>query len=67
MNWKNKMDHKKAIKIGFSCLILCLMGLCFVEFAVAEDGVPGYYDWRWYATSHIGKYTTANFISSKRW
>jgi hypothetical protein len=54
------MDHKKAIKIGFSCLILCLMGLCFVEFAVAEDSVPGYYDWRWYATSHIGEYTTAS-------
>ena len=53
------MDHKKAIKIGFSCLILCLMGLCFVEFAVAEDSIPGYYDWRWYATSHIGEYTTA--------
>lgn len=54
------MDHKKAIKIGLSCLILCLMGLCFVEFAVAEDSIPGYYDWRWYATSHIGEYTTAS-------
>ena len=53
------MDHKKAIKIGFSCLILCLMELFFVEFAVAEDSGSGYYDWKWYVTSHIGEYTTA--------
>ena len=59
MNWKDKMDHKKAIKIGFSCLILCLMELFFVEFAVAEDSGSGYYDWKWYVTSHIGEYTTA--------
>lgn len=53
------MDHKKATKIGFACLILCLMGLCFVGFAVAEDSVPGYYDWKWYVTLHIGEYTIA--------
>jgi len=53
------MDHKKAIKIGFACLILCLMGLCFVEFAFAEDSRLGYYDWKWYATLHIGEYTIA--------
>ena len=53
------MDHKKATKIGFACLILCLMGLCFVGFAVEEDSVPGYYDWKWYVTSHIGEYTIA--------
>jgi hypothetical protein len=53
------MDHQKATNIGFSCLILCLMGLCFIGFAVAEDSVPGYYDWKCYVTSHIGEYTTA--------
>ena len=60
MNWKDKMDPKKTTKIGFACLILCLMGLCFVGFAVAEDSVPGYYDWKWYVTSHIGEYTIAS-------
>jgi len=48
------MDLKKAIKIGFACSILCLMGLCFVGFAIVEDSGPCYYDWKWYATSHIG-------------
>ena len=56
------MDHTKAIKIGFTYLILCLMELCFVGFAIAEDNEPCFYDWTWYATSHMGEYTTAHQV-----
>jgi hypothetical protein len=41
------MDHKKAIKIGFTSLILCLIGLCLVPLVVAEDSGAGYYDGKW--------------------
>ncbi len=54
------MDHKKAIKIGFISLILCLIGLCLVPLVVAEDSDAGYDDWKWYTTDHIGEYNKAS-------
>ena len=37
------MDHKKSIKIGFICVILCLMGLCLVPLVAADDNGVCYY------------------------
>jgi hypothetical protein len=48
------MDGKKAIKIGFTCSILCLMGLFLVPLVAADDNGVCYYDFKWFATDHIG-------------
>jgi hypothetical protein len=53
------MDHKKSIKIGFVCLIFCLIGLCLVPLAAADDDGAYKFDWKWYTTDHIGKYSQA--------
>jgi hypothetical protein len=37
------MDHKKAIEIGFTCIVFCLIGLCLVPLTAA-DGGAAYYD-----------------------
>jgi tetratricopeptide (TPR) repeat protein len=58
------MDHKKSIKTGFTCFILCLMGLCLVPLVAADDSGAGYYDWKWYTTDHIGEYNKAQAGSS---
>ena len=56
------MDHQKSIKIGFTCFVLCLMGLCLP--LVVADGGTGYYDWKWYTTDNIGEYNKAPASSS---
>ena len=53
------MDRKKSIKIGFTCFILCVMGLCLVPLVAADDSGAGYYDWKWYTINHIGEYNKA--------
>ena len=40
------MEHTKSLKIGFSWIALCLIGLSLVPFATADDGAYKF-DWKW--------------------
>jgi tetratricopeptide (TPR) repeat protein len=37
------VDHKRLVKVGFACLILCLMGSCLVEIAGATQDSDTWY------------------------
>jgi hypothetical protein len=53
------MDNKKSIKIGFTCITFCLIGLALVPAATADDDGGYKFDWQWYTTDHIGEYSKA--------
>ncbi len=40
------MDHKKALKMGFAWIALCLIGLSLVPLAAADDDGAYKFDWK---------------------
>ena len=54
-SWSYKMDHKKAIKIGFTCFTLCIMGLCLLEIAGTTPESDAWYN-KGYALSQQNKF-----------
>jgi tetratricopeptide (TPR) repeat protein len=49
------MDHKKAIKIGFTCFTLCIMGLCLLEIAGTTPESDAWYN-KGYSLSQQNKF-----------